>query len=251
MGNKDNLGDNIEKGYHSILRTVEDLVEKEGKNIKEAFADAEEKLSEWSELGREETSKISKEVFHDLSSLGETIEEAKDSFKQKWQLDSKYLSDSTWKTLSSVADKTTLALMEFRNGLQEHVDEATKDLHQREHQGHSDHEIWQGEIKSWTSEYEQAVMNLAALQETIQHRIKELKEHENAISTHGSIDQVHEKDISHSEQDSDSPVLDVIKHYNEEAYEERIERHKSEATTHKKLKDDYHQMMVLIAKCNK
>jgi DNA-binding transcriptional regulator YbjK len=252
---KEDLGDTLEKSYHSISKLVEDLVAKEGKNIKEAFVLAEEKLSEWGELGREEANSISEEVMHDLSSLGETIEEAKDSFKQKWQLDSEYLTDSTWNMLSRVADKTTLSLMEFNKDLQEHVDEATKDLHEREHkdhrQWHSDHEMWQDDIETWIGEYAQASKDLTVVQDSIYQRIEQLKEHAKTISAHEYIDKVHEKDIARSEQNPDNPVLEVINDHNEEAYEDMISRHKDEAITHKEFKDDYRRMMSLIAKLKK
>ncbi len=247
--------ENIKKGYHSMLKVVEDLVATEGKNIKEAFATAEDKLSEWGELGREEASSISDEVQHDIDSLGETIEEAKQSFKEKWELDSKYLSDATWESLSNVADKTTLALMEFRKELQEKAEEATKDLHKREHQDHrkwhSEHEMWLDDIKMWQNEYAKAEQSLDAIKESISKRSEQLDIHANNIKTHEYIDQVHEKDIARSERDPDNPAIEVINNNNEDAYEEMIQRHQKEADAHIKFKEDHRRVMSLIAKLNK
>lgn len=249
--------ENIKKGYHSMLKVVEDLVGKEGKNIKEAFATAEEKLSEWGELGREEASSISEEVQHDLDSLGKTIEKARQSFKEKWELDSKFFSDATWESFSNVADQTTIALTEFRKELQEKVDEATKDLHEREHQDHrawhSDHEMWLDDITMWQNEYAKAEQSLGAIKEGIQKRHEQLEAHAKNIKTHDYIDSVHEKDIARSEQDPDNinPAVKIINKNNQDAYEDMIQRHQKEADTHKKLKENHRQIISLIAKLNK
>ena len=247
--------DNIKKGYNSILKVVENLVAKEGKNIKDAFATAEDKLSEWGELGREEASSISDEVQQDLNSLGETIEEAKQSFKEKWELDSKYLSDATWKTLSSVADTTTVALMEFRKELQEKVEEATKDLHEREHHDHrkwhSDHEMWLDDITMWQNEYTKALQSLDAIKESILQRSEQLEAHAKEIKTQEYIDNVHEQDIARSEQDPDNPVLEVINNKNEDAYEEMRKRHLKTEETHKEFKEKHRYIISLVAKLNK
>ncbi len=255
MRNDDTESKKVESSYQSILKIVEDLVEKEGKNLKEAFLIAEEKIAELGELGREEANKISDEVFQDLNSLGETVEEAKDSFKQKWQLGSKYLTDATWKILSDVADNTTVALADFRKELQQRRDELTKDLHQREHkdhqQWHSDHQMWQTEINTWSREYEQAIQDLDKVKEEVQQRIEQLQSHARMINTHDYIDQVHEKDIARSEQDPDNPVINVITEHNAEAYEEMAQRHKEDAEAHEKIKKEFRRIMPLINKLKK
>ncbi|MEE9303951.1 MAG: hypothetical protein V3U84_09200 [Thiotrichaceae bacterium] len=254
MDKNDSTG-KVEKGYSSMLKAVEELVAKEGKNLKEAILIAEDKLSEWGELGREEVNTISDEVKRDLGSLGETVEKAKSSFREKWELDSKYLSDSTWNILSSVADKTTLALMEFRNDIEERVQEAKKDLHEREHhdhrQWHSDHMMWLDDIDRWQKEYQQADRSLVAIQESLRLRSEQLTKHEQAIRTHEYIDSVHEKEIARAEQDPDNPVLDAISHNNEEGYEKMIGRHKKEAAKHQQLKEEQREIMILVAKLNK
>ena len=83
---KKGKSETTEKGYYSMLEAVENLVAKEGKNLKEAVLIAEEKLSEWGELGREEVNTISDEVKRDLGSLGETIEEAMDNIREVIEL---------------------------------------------------------------------------------------------------------------------------------------------------------------------
>ena len=240
-----------------MLKVVEDFVGKEGKNIKEAIATAEEKLSEWGELGREEASSISEEVQHDLDSLGETIEKARQSFKEKWELDSRFFSDATWKSFSNVADQTTIALTEFKKELQEKVDEATKDLHEREHQDHrawhSDHEMWIDDIAMWQNEYAMAEQNLDNIKKSIRKRSGQLEMHAKNIEAHDYIDSVHEKDIARSEQDPGNinPAVEIINKNNQDAYEDMIQRHQKEADTHKELKKDHRKIMSLIAKLNK
>ncbi len=245
----------IDQGYYSMLKAVEDLVAKEGKNLKEAVLIAEDKLSEWGELGREEVNSISDEVKRDVGSLGETIEEAKASFREKWEIDSKYLSDSTWKILSSVADKTTLAMMEFRSDIQERAQEAKKDLHEREHRDHrewhSDHEMWLDEIDIWQKEYQQAELSFESIRNSLKVRSEQLTKHAEAIRTHEYIDKVHEKDIARSEQDPDNSVLDAINDKNEEAYKEMMQRHEKETAVHQQLKEEHRNIMTLITKLNK
>ena len=238
-----------------MLKSVEDLIAKEGKNLKEAILIAEEKLSEWSELGREEIKVISDEVQRDVGSLGETIEKARSSFREKWEIDSKYLSDSTWNMLSSVADKTTVALMEFQNDIQERMQEAKKDLHEREHEDHrlwhSEHQMWLEEIAIWQREYQQAEESLRRVQKKLNKRSERLEKHAKSIRTHEYIDQVHEKDIAHSEQDPDNPVLNDISANNEEGYTEMIRKHEKEAELHEKFKKEHRKIMSLIAKLSK
>ncbi len=253
--NKEDSKDKVERGYSSMLKAVEDLVAKEGKNLKEAMLIAEDKLSEWGELGREEVNTISDEVKRDLGSLGETVEKAKSSFREKWEIDSQYLSDSTWNILSSVADKTTLALMEFRNDIQERAEEAKKDLHEREHhdhrEWHSDHEMWLDDIELWQKECLQADRSLQSIRESLRLRIELLTKHQKAIHTHEYIDGVHEKEIARSEEDPDNPILDTISQYNEDGYTEMIARHKKEAALHQQFKQEQRKIMTLIAKLNK
>ena len=252
---KENIDNKTEKGYQSMLKSVEELVGKEGKNIKEAIDIAEQKLSEWGELGREEVTTIREEVQRDLGSLGETMEEAKKSFRQKWEIDTKYLSNATWNKLSSIADNTALALMDFREELQEKMQEATKDLHQREHKDHqewhSDHAMWMDDINIWQKEHTQSEQYLTDIQETIDSHSKQLKEHARAIQAHEYIDNVHEKDISRAEKDPDNHILKDIDDANEASYEAMKKSHQEEAAKHQKIKQSHREITLQMEKLHR
>ena len=53
-----NVQEKLQKAYHSMLEHIEELVDKDKKPLKEAFQEAEEKLSEWRELSREKVNHI-------------------------------------------------------------------------------------------------------------------------------------------------------------------------------------------------
>ncbi len=252
---KSNNKNDTGNGYSSMLTAIEELVSKEGKTIREAVLLAEDKLSEWSELGREEVNVISDEVTRDLGSLRETIEEAKSSFKEKWEIDKKYLTESTWGILSSVADKTTVALTEFTNEIKQRAQDAQQDLHKREHKDHrewhSDHEMWLDDIERWQKYYQQALLRTQSIQEKIQLQGDKLAKHAKIIRTHEYIDTVHEKEIARSEENPENKILDEISSNNEKSYEEMIAKHQQEAEIHAQLKEEYRNIMLLIAKLNK
>ena len=252
---KENTNDKTEKAYQSMLNSVEELVAKEGKNIKEAINIAEQKLSEWGELGREEVTTVREEVERDLGSIGETMEEAKKSFRQKWEMDAKYLSDATWNTLSSIADNTALALMDFREELQEKMQEATKDLHQREHKDHrewhSDHAMWSDDLTIWQKEQSQSEQYLAEAQEAINNHSAQLKEHARTIQTHKYIDSVHEKNISRAEQNPDNHNLKDIDDTNEASYEAMKESHEEEAAKHLQIKQNHREITLQMEKLHR
>lgn len=249
---KENVDDKLEKGYHSMLHAVEDLVGKEGKNIKDALHIAEEKISEWSELGREEVTEISKEIEKDLGSMGETIEAAKKSFREKWEIDAKYLSDATWEKLSSIADKTTLGLINFREEMEERISEATEELHEREHKDHrkwkSDNAMWLDDIALWQNENAKVDEQLAFIQSGIQLHKDKLDAHAEKIKANSYVNDVHEKDISRAEKDPDNDIIQIINEHNEEAYENMKVRHEEQEQTHARMKKHHWKTMVLMQK---
>lgn len=249
---KEDVDDKVEKAYQGMLHAVESLVGKDGKNIKDAIHIAEEKISDWSELGREEVSEISKEVEKDIGSIGETIEEAKKGFREKWEIDKKFISDTAWETLSSIADKTTLGLITLREELEERMAEATGDLHQREHKDHqqwkSDNAMWLDDIRLWENETEKAEKQLKLIQQGIQAHKAEIAAHAKKIKTDAYINDVHEKDISRAEKHPDNDVIQTINENNEEAYENMKGRHAHQEEAHAVLKQQHWKMILLIQK---
>ncbi len=138
----DNLQEKLQRAYHSMLENVEDFIEKEGKDIREAFYKAEDKLGEWEQLSKDEVKKVSDEVKRDLTALSDTLVGAKTAFREQIEFDKRYLAEATWNKLMSIADKSTVQLIQLKASLAENVREIT----QEEHTGkHHEHQRWDSE----------------------------------------------------------------------------------------------------------
>ncbi len=135
----DNLQEKLQQAYHTMLDTIGTFIATEGKTVREALDHAEESIHEWGELSKEEISKVSDEVKHDLGSLGETLSGAKIAFKEQIKLDKHYLAESTWKKLSEIANTGTLQLIQFKESLKESAREITEAEHEADHH---DHQHW-------------------------------------------------------------------------------------------------------------
>jgi len=102
--NNQELINKMKSAYQHMVETIETLIDMEGKTLQEAVEIAEEKLSNWQELTKEEAQKISSEVKSDLQSIGETLNGAKDAYKEQFKIDAAYLTESLWEKLSKAAD---------------------------------------------------------------------------------------------------------------------------------------------------
>ncbi len=122
--NPGELKNKLQKAYQSMVDTVEVLVKKEGKTLREAFENAEEKLSEWEELSKEEINDISTEVKNDLQAIGETFEGAKQAYKRQLKMDTTYVTDSILDKLSEIADTPTAQFLLFKEQLEEQTQQA-------------------------------------------------------------------------------------------------------------------------------
>jgi hypothetical protein len=165
----------LQKAYESMLEHVEELVEKDKKPIKEAFQEAEEKLSEWRELSREEVEHISDELRSNLSDLGETTYRVNQSLKQTLSFDASYLASSIWNSLSKIADKTVVELSELDETLQRNM--ATDAANYSEQQ-----EIWLNDAMQWQSDYEAAIKRLDELKAGVRKQIRKINKYSKAIS---------------------------------------------------------------------
>ncbi len=177
--------DKLQKAYHSMLEHVEELVEKDKKPLKEAFAEAEEKLSEWRELSREEVDHISDELKSNLSELGETTHRVNQSLKQTLSFDAAYLAGSIWNSLSKVADKTIVELSELNESLQEHM--ATDAASYSEQQ-----QIWFNEVVQWQGDYEKALKQLDELRAGVRKQIRKTTTYSKSISKKQSNQEEHD-----------------------------------------------------------
>jgi SHS2 domain-containing protein len=132
----DDLKSKLQKAYQSMVDTIDVLVKKEGKTLREALENAEEKLSEWEELTKEEVHEISTEVKNDLQSIGETLEGAKQAYKKQLKMDTTYVTDSILEKLSQIADTPTAQFLLFKEQLEEQAQQAVTDEHNNEHNDH-------------------------------------------------------------------------------------------------------------------
>ena len=164
----------LEKAYQSMLSHIEKLVDQDKKPLKEAFKEAEEKLSEWRELSREEIEHISTEIKLNLSDVGEASHQLNQSLKDNLSLDATYLADTIWSSLSKVADKTRVELTEFNKELREHM--STDAANQSEQQ-----QRWFNDVMQWQGDYERALKQLDLLRAVVRKNIRETTQHSKAI----------------------------------------------------------------------
>ncbi len=175
MMEKKDFEKKLQQGYQEMINHVGDFIDKEGKTLKEAVDAAEDKLSEWGELTREEVLKISDEVRHDVGQFGETWEEAKTYFQQKLSFDAEYLKESLWDKLSGIANNATLDFIEFQKDLQQRVKEKTKT------EDNNEYLTWLTEIYLWQQEHKDAEEKLAIITKALQAQGEQLQQHTEII----------------------------------------------------------------------
>ncbi len=245
----------FQDGYKEMLDNIGEFIEKEGKTVKEAVDAAEDKLSEWQELSREEVSKISSEVRNDMSHFGETWEEAKDYYQKKLSLDADYLKDSVWDKLSGIANNATLDFIEFQKDLEQRVGNIVEEFHQDEHHDHtgwrSEHESWLTEIYLWEQEYQAAQGKLELISKALTSHGEQLQQHAQTIRLHMEVDKKHEHTLAEAEKDPTSKVAEEKNNPQDDEHEEMREFHKQEAMAHEKLKTEQRQAVILIEKLYK
>ncbi len=177
--------DKLQKAYKSMLKHIEELVEKEKKPIKEAFEEAEEKLSEWRELSREEVDKVSDELKANLSDWGEASNRLNQSLKETFAFDKAYLAANIWDSLSKVADKTIIDFNEFTEDLQKHM--ATDANNYSEQQ-----QIWFNDAMQWHGDYEKALKQLDELRAGIRKQITKTNRYSKNVSKSQSEQEEHD-----------------------------------------------------------
>ena len=115
------LNSDFQHAYKTLVDNVEELVVKEGKNLQQALHSAEEKLSEWGELSKEEAQEISTELKHDFQKLSVSLNDAKESYKEEFKQEAAYITDSIWNKLLKIMDTSTAQLLAFEKNLEEKV----------------------------------------------------------------------------------------------------------------------------------
>jgi len=262
--------DKLQRAYQSMLDTIRQLIDKEGKNLKDATAIAERQLKTWKELTAEETTKISKEVQHDLQSLNAVLTESKETFVKQLSKDASYAKETALDTLSDIVEKTSQSLASLSEFLQnKEIDQMTapnsqastgsnitkaqshallfdtQTLGEQEHQDHrewhSARALWLDEIDIWKKDDQQAQDKLNAIREDLLKLEKKLDDHATAIRAHEVISQEHEVVIAEAKHD------DII----HETHQDEKQAQIIIAQRHEQLKALHNSVMVLLEKLHK
>lgn len=184
MDTKD-VQEKLQKAYQSMLENVEELVDKEKKPLKEAFTEAEEKLSEWRELTKEEVDNISDELKSNLSEIGEVSYRLNKSIKETLSFDASFLADSIWNRLSKLADHTAVELSEFSEDLRQHM--ATDASTYTEQQ-----QNWFNDAKQWQDSYKSALIKLDQVRVEAGKQVREAEKYSKSVSADKTDQEQHD-----------------------------------------------------------
>ncbi len=252
MASQDNK---LQRAYERMVDMVADLVDVEGKTLKEALEVARHKLSEWESLTREEVDKIADEVAKDVRSFSQALTEVRDAVQEKLAIDSIYVTESVLKMLSKIADRTTVELASFTEELKARARASTEEAHEQAHREHrqfeSEHALWLDEIEIWQREHEQAESRLMAIQEAIRQHGEALQAHAQAIRAHQARDHEHEVDMAQYERDPDNEQVSEKDLDDDLMHHEMTQEHRKQAQWHQQLKQHHHEVMALIEKLYK
>ena len=244
------LSEKMKKAYQNMVETIETLIDREGKQLKEAVLIAEEKLSSLQELSKEEAQKISTEIKSDLQSIGETINGAKLAYKEQFKIEANYLTEALWEKLSKVADVGTEEFLAFSEDLKQRARKARLDDHASEHKDHlhwsSDHEFWLDEVELWKKDHQDALQKLQAIETAIKKHTDYLEEHAQAIRAHEELDHEHEETILANELDPTSRIAEENDEKDISVHKQEKQLHATHAKLHQNLKKNHRKMMAMI-----
>jgi uncharacterized coiled-coil DUF342 family protein len=174
--------DKLQKAYNSMLEHIEELVDKDKKPLKEAFSEAEDKLSEWRELSREEIDHISTELKSNLSEWGETTHRLNQSLKETLSFDTAYIANNVWSKLSRVADQTIVELSELGETLQRNMATDASNLSDQQ-------KLWMDDATQWHEQYERSLKQLDELRAGVRKQMRSITKYSKTINTKQSDEQ--------------------------------------------------------------
>jgi len=249
------ISNKLQRAYNSMVENLEYLIKEEEKTFREGVEIAEQKLSEWEELSAEEISKIRDEVLDDLETIGEVAESIRKATMEKLELDELYLKDAALEKLFQVANQSTADIIEFRENLKKHAEEATEQLHEDEHHDHkrmeSEHSAWLLDIAMWQKEHFEAEEKLLAIQDRIRQHGVALQEHAQTIHAHQQEEKQHEASMSAVEKDMSNKNAEEKNAANEDAHVTMEYVHENQGYLHNDIKKHHREAMVLIEKLYK
>ena len=195
----------LQDAYKSMLEHIEELVDKDKKPLKQAFEEAEEKLSEWRELSREEISHISDELKSNLSEVGEVSHYLNKSLKETLSFDARYLASSIWSSLSKVADQTAVELSELGDSLRSHtVTDAANYSEQQKH--------WAEDATQWQADYKNALAQLNEIRADIRKKVRQTHAYSKAV-TDDKADQSRHDLLAQQSQENTQTINAIYKQY--------------------------------------
>ncbi len=239
----------LQQGYHVMVDTVETLIQKEGKSLKQALGIAEKKLRKWEDLTSDQYKQIRSEVRHDLHALGDKLNDAKISFKHRLEMDSKFMKSTTVNKLSSLADKSIHELIELKDSLINDDEELTQDEKiQAEHNDHTrwhdDHSFWMTEIAIWRKEARDAEAKILAIHDAVNKHEVSLQDHVKQIRLHDEAEHDHETKLAELEK---SKKADTEESRDDELAHKRMSlSHKSHSLSHQQFKNKHREIMILV-----
>ena len=246
------ISDKLQKAYHSMVVTLDELIDKEGKSLQEALDISKHKLSQFKELSHDEVEKISSEIKQDLSSFGEGVEGVRHSFREALALDARSLEESTLEKLNQIANKTTLEIIEFNQNLKQAAAEATEEFYEQEHDQHqlwdSENEMWLLDIDMWQKEHHLAEEKLIAIQDAIREQAVSLQEHAQTLRAHQHKIQQHESTMASFEKDPSNQVAEEKEEANQQEHKQMKKTHEIQAQLHQEIKFHHQKVMVLVDK---
>jgi hypothetical protein len=130
MHNDDNKS-RSQHAYETLLEHVEEFIGSEKHTLTEALHKAQERLHALGDLTREEIDDISSEFVKDLREVGEEAHEVGEFVGNALKMDAMYITDSILERLRSVADQTSLELMQLNEELARRIREREQQQQQQ------------------------------------------------------------------------------------------------------------------------
>ncbi len=245
------LNKQLHYAYQTLVDTVEELVIEDGKSLYQALDSAEEKLSEWGELSKEDVQEISKELKHNLQSLlGEHINEAKGSLKEEFKQHAAFVTDDIWDQLWKIMYTNAVQLLSTEKNLEEQLLEIRSSkylINIPEHsQWNSDYELWLTEIALWEIQDAKAFNKLDEINKAIKQYSNMLGEHAKVIHANEVRGHAHEKVMSIAKQHPNIHVIDSLDNKENAIRVKKRQDHTQHTKLHNSMKKHHSEMISLV-----
>lgn len=244
------LNINFHLAYQILVDTVEELVIEDGKNLHQALDSAEENLIECGELSKEEVQEISTELKHDLQSLGEYLNENKESFKEEFKQHAAFVTDSIWDQLWKIMYTNAVQLLSSEKNLEQQLLEIRSGkylINIPEHsQWNSDYELWLTEISLWEIQDAKAFTELEEITKAIKQYSSMLGEHAKVINANEVRGHANEKVMSIAKQHPNIHDIEGLDNKENAMRMKKRQEHNHHRELHNSMKKHHSEMMALV-----